>query len=85
MGIIDWLLAAYLAKKTHNAVNRPTVTSSRGIYDVIGMEPSGASQWKVYIRKRGDNSMSRQSFYIDSAVQQHSEGGDTFSIFWPGK
>jgi hypothetical protein len=49
------------------------------------MEPSGASQWKVYIRKRGDNSMSRQSFYIDSAVQQHSEGGDTFSIFWPGK
>ena len=85
MGMFDWLLGAYLAKKAHNAVNRPTVVSRKGACDIVGMEPVGASRWRVYIRKRRDGNMSRESFEINSAVRAHDQAGDTFDIFWPGK
>lgn len=85
MGMLDWLLGAYLAKKAHNAVNRQTVTSQNGKFDIVGMEPVGTSKWRIYIRKRGDTNRSRDFFDIHSAVQAHHCGGDTFDIFWPGK
>jgi len=85
MGILDWLIAAYLGKKTHNVVNRPTVSSLKGKFHVIGMEPVGASQWRIFIldRRHGDNTSLRESFHVRRGDTQHSQGGDTFTIFWP--
>lgn len=84
MGILDWLMAAYLGKKTYNTVNRPTVSSLKGKFQVIGMEPAGASEWRIFIldRRYGDNASMRESFQVRRGVTQHSLSGDTFSIFW---
>lgn len=85
MGMLDWLLGVYLAKKAHNAVSRPTVTSREGKCDVIGMEPAGMSAWTIYFRKRGTNTGFRSSFVAKRSASTWHSNDDTFDIFWPGQ
>ncbi len=80
MGLLDFLAAGYLAKRTHNIASRPNITVPDG-YEIRGMKAKGMNDWVVKYGKVGDTYTAQMT--ISRNTTKKYIGGDTWDIWWP--
>ena len=80
MGMLDWLAAGYLAKRAHNAFNRPTVIMEDPDYELVNLKAKGMSEWTIRYRKKGSN-VTSSTTVSRSTCRTTAAGG--IEINWP--
>ena len=71
MGFLDIVATGYLAKRAHNKLNPPFVTTPDGL-EIVGMKPKGMSEYAIRYRKKGESSTSLM--IIGRNTMSHSGG-----------
>lgn len=80
MGMVEWIAAGYVAKRTHNAVSRPTVIMEDPDYELVSLKAKGTGKWNIRYRKKGNRST---SLVTVSRNTHHTTAGGGIEINWP--